>query len=139
MKCSEVMKRDVVRCDRHDSLQKVAMEMLQKDLSFLPVVDSEGRFVGAVTERGLLAQVVATGRPSLNLKAGNVALALPIVGPDDEHTVAEQKMREAKSRAAAVIGAEDAFLGLITLATLADKAGSAEAGNLLKELRRAEL
>lgn len=139
MKCSEVMKRDVLKANSDDSLQKIAMTMLEKQVGFLPVVDDEGRFKGAVTERGLLGQVVATGRSSLHLKAGNVVMPLPTVAPDDEHTVAEQKMREAKARAAAVIDAEDHFFGLITLGALAEKAGSAEAGNLLKELQRAEI
>lgn len=139
MKCSEVMKRDVLTARSDDSLQRVALEMLRTGVSFVPVIDDEHRFVGAVTERALLAQVVAAGRPSLELKAGDVAHELPVVGPDEEHTAAESKMGAKQISRAAVVDSFGHLLGVVTLASLADKVGSAEAGNLLKTLRRAEV
>jgi CBS-domain-containing membrane protein len=139
MKCSEVMKRDVLTARADDSLQAVALAMLQHGVSFVPILDSERRMVGAVTERVLLAQVVASGRTSLDIKAGNVAHELPLVGPDDEHGAAEAKMAEKQIARAGVVDSEGRFLGVVTLASLAEKVGSQEAGNLLKSLRRTEV
>lgn len=139
MKCSEVMKRDVLTARSDDSLQRVAFEMLKSGVSFVPVVDDEHRFVGAITERALLAQVVAAGRPSPGLKAGDVAHELPVVAPDEDHTAAESKMNAKQIGRAAVVDSFGHLLGVVTLAGLAEKVGSAEAGNLLKSLRRAEV
>jgi len=127
MKCAELMKRDLHTARDDDSLQVVAMAMLQHATDFVPVADFEGHFKGALTERALLAHVVATGRESHALKAGNLAHELPTVGPDDEAPVAEQKMREAKKTRAAVVDAEHHLLGIVSLADLASPPGGAGA------------
>lgn len=139
MKCSDVMKRDILTAHRSDSVQAVAIKMVERGAAFVAVVDDEGRFVGGLTERSLVAQVVGSGRPSHTLKAGNLSHRFPTVGPDDEHTTAEGKMRDAKSVRAVVVDAEDHLLGAISLTSLAETAGSADAGNLLKELKRADI
>jgi len=139
MKCSEVMKHDLPTVRFEDSLQSVALTMLQRSVSFVPVIDSEHRLVGAVTERALVAHVVAAGRPSLDIKAGNVSHELPTVGPDEEHTAAEAKMSALQIPRAAVVDAFGHLLGVVTLTSLAEKVGSQEAGNLLKSLRRADV
>lgn len=136
MKCSEVMKRDALVVNAGDSVQVVAQEMITRGVSVVPVIDGEKRFRGALTDRSLVAQVIAGDRQAQKVKAAAVAHPLPTVGPDDEHSVAEQKMREAKKTRAAVVDADGHYLGLITLAALAEQ--SPDAGNLLKELRVAE-
>ena len=61
-KCREVMTKDPASCAPTDTVIKAAQLMKQHDVGSLPVVESDQRLVGIVTDRDLVVKVLAAGR-----------------------------------------------------------------------------
>ena len=53
MKVEKVMTTEVFACGPHDSLDQIARIMWEHDFGCVPVVDSESRVVGMVTDRDI--------------------------------------------------------------------------------------
>lgn len=60
---SSVMRREVVRLDAHTDLATVGAHPAWRDFDALPVVDSRGRFVGAIRHKIVRQMSWETGRP----------------------------------------------------------------------------
>ena len=60
---ASIMTRNVVSCSGNDTLQRAAQIMWDRDCGAVPVVDSEGRAVGLVTDRDLCMAAYTRGRP----------------------------------------------------------------------------
>ena len=58
----DVMTTDPTRCSRTTTLDQVATLMRQYDCGEIPIVDSEDRPVGVVTDRDIVCRVVAEGK-----------------------------------------------------------------------------
>ena len=61
-KCREVMTKDPASCSASETVTKVAGLMKQHDVGSVPVVESDKRLVGIVTDRDIVVKVVAAGR-----------------------------------------------------------------------------
>jgi CBS domain-containing protein len=59
---SEVMSSPVETCGADESIRQVAQRMVEKNISSVLVLDAAGRPVGLITERDLVARVIAEGR-----------------------------------------------------------------------------
>jgi CBS domain-containing protein len=62
MRCSEIMKTDIVRVDAAETIQLAARRMRDANVGFLPVCDSTGRVLGTLTDRDIAIRVAAEDR-----------------------------------------------------------------------------
>ena len=63
MKVADSMTRDVRACSVHDSLNAAARVMWENDCGCVPIVDSQGRLVGIVTDRDICMAAYTQGVP----------------------------------------------------------------------------
>jgi CBS domain-containing protein len=93
-------------------------------------VDEQGRYIGMVTERGLVRQVMAEGLdPRLTRVALIIDRRLPQVDPDDPVSVALKRMDEARTRWVAVVQ-DRKVIGLIGTRDIRQRARSEDAADL---------
>lgn|SRR5690606_12436488 len=113
MKCREVMWENPATVSPEETAQTAVRKLSHADVSALPVVDESGRYLGMVTERALVRQVMAEG---LDPKLTRVTLILdrrvPVCDPDDPVAIALKRMDEARTRWIAVLTGER-VVGLI--------------------------
>lgn len=113
MRCRDVMWPSPVTLAPEETAQAAVRKITSADVSALPVVDEEGRYLGLVTERALVREVMALG---LDPKVVRVTLILdrrvPSCEPDDPVAVALKRMDEARTRWIAVLEG-DRVAGLI--------------------------
>lgn len=104
MKCKDVMWESPVTLSPEETVQAAVRKLTHADVSALPVVDERGRYLGMVTERALVREVMAEG---LDPKLTRVTLILdrrvPVCEPDDPVAVALKRMDEARTRWIAVL------------------------------------
>ena len=69
-------------CCREDTpLRDVAQLMIDHDCGMIPVVDANGRPVGAVTDRDIAVRIVARGKDASSSRAGD-AMTSPVTTID---------------------------------------------------------
>lgn len=108
-------------CARADTpLQQVAQMMVDKDCGMIPVVDSEGVPVGAVTDRDIATRIVACGKDAASATAGD-AMTAPVttVSSDTSLHDATCVMEAEKIRRVIVVDGNGKLAGVAALADLA--------------------
>src|SRR4051812_10348023 len=99
MLCKDVMWSGPVVLTPEETAFSAARKLANADVGSLPVADDDGRYLGMVTERGILRQIVAE---ELDVKITRVAMVIdrrvPVVDPDDPVAVALKRMDEVNSR-----------------------------------------
>lgn len=115
MLCRELMKSDVIWCREDDTVEDCAKIMLETGVGFLPVLNSNRKPVGVITDRDLVKRVLATGKP-LQLPVRKVMSPDPIIcHVDDGLGVAEEHLTRAKKSRIIVIDDDGACAGVISL------------------------
>ncbi|AKU89633.1 cyclic nucleotide-binding/CBS domain-containing protein [Vulgatibacter incomptus] len=113
MRCRDVMWKGPITLAPEETAQDAVRKLKSADVAAIPVTDETGRYLGMVTERGLVRDVMAEG---LDPKLTRVTLILdrgvPSCEPDDPVAVALKRMDEARSRWIAVLES-DRVVGLI--------------------------
>jgi CBS domain-containing protein len=131
MKCSEAMNKGVVVARDNDSVRKVAELMDHHHIGFVPLINHEREIVGVVTDRDLVIRAVAHGLDVFHTSVIEVATHdVLTVGPDEDVSVAEQKMKDAKRSRIVVMGGGELgkdYQGVISLHDLGSKASTATA------------
>ena len=120
MKISKVMSRSVATCSPEHTLHAVAQAMVDNDCGCLPVVDSDGRPIGILTDRDICIAACATKNP---LRAVSV---VPVMNQDvhtcsvdDDLRTAVRLMREHKIRRLPVVEEDGKLAGIVSLGDLA--------------------
>lgn len=130
MKCRDVMWNSPVTLAPEETAQAAVRKIKSADVSALPVVDEDGRYLGLVTERALVREVMAEG---LDPKLTRVTLILdrrvPSCDPDDPVAVALRRMDEARTRWIAVLE-KDRVAGLIGTRDIRKAARESDAQDL---------
>ncbi len=130
MRCRDVMWNSPVTLAPEDSVQSAVRKITSADVGALPVVDDDGRYLGMVTERGLVRQVMAEGLdPKLTRVGLIIDRRLPQVEPDDPVSVALKRMDEARTRWVAVVQ-DRRVIGLIGTRDIRQRARSEDAQDL---------
>jgi CBS domain-containing protein len=116
-----IMTRSVATCSGNDTLHRAAQIMWDRDCGAVPVVDSEGRAVGLVTDRDLCMAAYTRGRPLAaisvsSLLSGQLYTCSAATSLDD----AVSRMRAHRVRRLVVVDPRDQRLvGMLALADLA--------------------
>lgn len=116
MKVSSLIHRDVTTCTIHDSLDRAAQLMWDRDLGSLPVLDDDGHIAGMVTDRDICMAAYTQGAP---LRAIPVTSAMSkrvfSCGESDELADVERAMSEHQIRRMPVIDGKGHPIGIISL------------------------
>src|SRR5215218_4713175 len=95
LRVRDLMTSDPVTIEPQASVVDAARRMIQKEKGPLPVVEGDGRPVGMVTDRDIIARVVAEGRDPGSVTVEDIATReLVTIGPDQDFAEAALLMEE---------------------------------------------
>lgn len=118
----ERMVSDVVTTTSSTGIVEAAKTMIQQEKGPLPVVEGD-RVVGMITDRDIIARVVAEGQDPGSLKVSDVMTPdLVTIGPDADVSDARQQMGQAHLDRLLVME-EDRLVGIISEADLREDEG----------------
>jgi CBS domain-containing protein len=125
MNIFQIMKADVEICAPDDNLATAACRMWDCDIGCLPVVDTEGKVVGMITDRDVCMAAFTRGRPLHEIPV-SVAMSKEVLScpPDATLIEAEEIMRSGQVRRLPVIDSDTCLVGIVSLndfATLAER------------------
>jgi CBS domain-containing protein len=114
----EVMTPDPATASPSMSVVEAAQEMIQKEKGPLPVVEGS-RVVAMVTDRDIIARVVAAGQDPSGLRVSDIATKdLVTIGPDQDVKEARQLMAQHQLDRLLVVEEGDRLVGIISEADL---------------------
>lgn len=120
MKVRELMNSPAYQCHPHDSLAKAAQLMWDHDCGMLPVVDANGRVGAAITDRDICMGALTRGRALGELRvADSMSKDIVMCRPDDDITLAAQRMAEQRVHRLPVVDEQGKPCGVISLNDLA--------------------
>lgn len=112
MKAGAIARRPPVTISPGASIREAARIMAERKIGFLPVV-SEGRLVGAVSERDLVAAVAAGAPPETPVEAV-MKSEVPTINYNDDVEGAWHAMKAADMRHLVVVKGEEVY-GVISI------------------------
>ncbi|HEV2773841.1 MAG TPA: CBS domain-containing protein [Thermoleophilaceae bacterium] len=117
------MTTDVVTIEPSATVVEAAQRMIQEQKGPLPVVDA-GRVVAVVTDRDIVARVVAADRDPHSVRVEEVATKdLVTAGPDQDVDEARRLMAEHQLDRLIVVEEDDHLLGIISEADIRGEEG----------------
>ena len=125
MRVEQLMARPVQSCRAEDTLARAAQLMWDHDCGSLPVCGGNGvtRVVGVITDRDICMCALFQNKPLQELRVSEaMAKQVQVCRPSDSLADAEKAMRETRIRRLPVIDEQDALVGMISLADLAQEA-----------------
>ena len=89
MKVSDLMTREVRTCHQHDSLNRAAQLMWENDCGAVPVVDSDLKVIGMLTDRDICMAAYTQGKrldeiPVVTAMSRQVVRCLPSASVGEE-------------------------------------------------------
>jgi CBS domain-containing protein len=135
MRVENIMQRDVRSIREDDTVLAAAMMMREENLGFLPVVDAEGRALGAVTDRDITVRLCAfDARPS-ETRVGEVMTRQVIAcTPEDDIKRVEQLMTEYHKSRVLVLDERGAVVGVVTMSDVVKRDSNKHAAHTLRKI-----
>jgi CBS domain-containing protein len=114
----ESMSSSVVTIEPSATVVDAAKRMIQQEKGPLPVVVDD-RVVGMITDRDIIARVVAAGQDPSALRVSDIATKdLVTIGPDQDTNEARQLMAQHQLDRVLVVEEGDRLVGIISEADL---------------------
>ena len=135
MRVREIMSSPVVTCPEGSRLNDVARAMWERDCGSIPVVDTDGRLRGIVTDRDICMAAYTQGKPIQEIPVTSVmATHVLVCHVDDSLEMAEQLMREGQVRRIPVIDNDGRPAGIVSLNDVTRAAADQRRSNVDREV-----
>lgn len=126
MRLREIMSKNVEAVSADATLAEAANIMARLDIGFLPVLDGD-QIVGTVTDRDMVVRAVAKTLDSGSTRVREVMTeGVETVLPDDDVTKAAELMEKKQIRRLVLRDEKGAYLGVVSLGDLAQRAKDRE-------------
>jgi CBS domain-containing protein len=136
MRCEEIMTKNPLTVTMDTAVQEVARRMAEKDIGFIPIVDSNGCAVGTVTDRDIVIRVIAKGLDPKSCRlrefGGNEVVC---VKPDEDLSRARELMQRSKVQRILVCDAQKKPVGVISLQDLAQSEDESQVGATVRDVK----
>ncbi|NLW86969.1 MAG: CBS domain-containing protein [Planctomycetes bacterium] len=119
MKAQDLMTRDVWSCTEDTSIQEAAKMMFEREVGALPIVDSEHRLKGMLTDRDICCRAVGQGKGFSTPVSEIMSKALHFVNDQTDIEEVESVMKEYKIRRLPVVDENRKLKGIISIGDLA--------------------
>lgn len=119
MQVEQVMSRQVRTCTERDTLAVAAGLMWDHDIGALPVLGTDGKLAGVITDRDICMGALFSGRPLTEIPVGeHMSRQVFTVEPAATVEAAEQLMADKQIRRLPVVGFEGELIGMLTMSDL---------------------
>ena len=140
MKCSDIMKKDVICVRPTDTVQHAARLMRDEGIGFLPVCDEDGRALGAITDRDIVVRIVADGHPGQTTVREAMTQEVVACKADDDVRLVERMMARNQKARMMVIDHVGRLVGVISLSDVVEReTDAARAARTAREVSRREI
>ena len=133
----DLMTADPQCCTADTPLNDVAKLMVECDCGEIPVVDSDQKLIGVVTDRDIVCRIVAKGTNTATATAKD-AMTHPVISVTEDASLEDvvAKMEEHQIRRVPVVDASGCCCGIISQADVAMVAQESEVGEMVREVSR---
>lgn len=135
MRVSDIMSRDVKSIPARASISTAAQLMADSDTGFLPVIE-EGEIVGVLTDRDIVARIVARGHNGTKIVRDAMTALVRTCGEDDDLGAAVQTMCSQQIRRMVVLDTDGKLAGVLSLTDVARRGESGTAGAMLHKVTK---
>src|SRR5690349_10749594 len=140
MKVSERMSSDVCTLGAHESLERAAQIMWERDCGCVPIVDHEQHLVGVITDRDICMGAYTQGGCLRDIPVHRcMSRAAHVCAPEDSLESAASRMGSQQVRRLPVVDGEGHVVGILALGDLARTLGAARGGPQKQEIGRAHV
>jgi CBS domain-containing protein len=117
MKVKDLMTKTIMACELDTNLAAAALMMWDGDCGALPVVDSQGRVIGILTDRDITMSVATQNILPAEIHVRDVVGKNPIVvcSADDEVNIALKLMGDNQIRRLPVVNEEGRLQGIFSI------------------------
>jgi CBS domain-containing protein len=134
MRCRDLMTTTVHACLDTVTAYRCAQLMKNESVGFVPVVDTGQHLLGVVTDRDLTVRVLAAARPSTVELREIMSADVVTCDPDEDLTVAEQRMTDRQVSRLVVVGPFRRCLGVLSLSDILRVEESGRASEVMRRL-----
>jgi CBS domain-containing protein len=129
------MTSDPACCTPHTPLDEVAKLMVENDCGEIPVVDTNDRVIGVVTDRDIVCRVVAEGKNPVGYTA-ETCMSQPVVTVDENTPIEDvvATMEKHQIRRVPVVADGGCCAGIISQADVARTEPEHEVAELVREV-----
>ncbi|MBS1911065.1 MAG: CBS domain-containing protein [Bacteroidetes bacterium] len=129
MNVQEIMIRDVATCNPTTNLAEAASLMWRYDCGLLPVVDSDNRVLGTITDRDICIAAGTRNVAPSEIKVGEVVSHdAHCCEPDDDLNNALEEMRRERVRRLPVTDDDGHLIGILSLTDVIRHASETKRG-----------
>lgn len=120
MKVQDAMIAGAKCCSPDDALSQAAQFMQQNDCGWVPVIDSDSRVVGVLTDRDICMAAYAQDEALSGIRVSS-AMSHGVFGcrPSDDLLAAQRIMREHQVRRLPVANADGKLVGIVSFSDIA--------------------
>ncbi len=139
MTCSEVMTKNPKTCAPTDFVEKAAQLMKSEDVGPIPIVGSDGKLEGIITDRDIVLNVVAEGQDPKTTKLADV-MSTDLITCTAEGDIEEtlELMEDNQVRRIPVVDASGLLVGIISQADIATRLDDSEkTAELVEDISKA--
>lgn len=133
----DLMTADPQCCTAETPLNEVAKLMVECDCGEIPVVDSDKKLIGVVTDRDIVCRIVAKGQNPSAMTAQD-AMTQPVISVTEDTSLKDvlSAMEEHQVRRLPVIDARGCCCGIVSQADVALAGQDSEVGEMVREVSR---
>jgi CBS domain-containing protein len=133
----DIMTADPACCSPSTTVEEVAKMMIQNDCGEIPIIDTDDRIVGVVTDRDIVCRVVAEGKNPLGYTVES-CMSQPVITIRADAFLEEaiSTMERHQIRRLPVVDANGHCAGIISQADIARTGPEEEVGELVREVSR---
>jgi len=136
MRVQDVMTRDPRSVSPEAVIREAALIMKREDVGIVPVVESDGRLVGVVTDRDIAIRCVADGKNVEACRVRDVMSAGEIhtCSPEEEIETLMEAMGREQVRRIPIVDERGTLLGIVSQADVVRKADETKAERAVEKI-----
>ena len=134
MHCRDIMSLRVYFCYEDEPVTRCAEIMKSEGVGFVPVLDSQQRLVGVLTDRDLVTRVMANGKPLTTMVKEVVSREIISCRLDEDLKTVEKLMRDKKKSRIPIVNEKGECMGVISLSDIARVETERQAGKILRDV-----
>ena len=120
MNVEQLMSKNVKTCSAYDTLELAARIMWENDCGAVPIVDTDNRPIGMITDRDICMAAYTQGKPLWSMPVSSAAShGVIAVRDSDGLDAAEALMQKHQIRRVPVVDADGKAIGILSMNDLA--------------------
>jgi CBS domain-containing protein len=120
LRCRDVMTRNVTTCNRDTSITDVARIMRDEDIGAVPVIGTDGKLEGIITDRDIIVSGLNSDKNDAELQAEDcMSTDLFTANQNDRIVEVINEMGDHKVRRVPIVDSRDRLVGIVSMADIA--------------------